>query len=110
MKAATIAAIAVPALLLMLTVTNAARPATGSDQIMGMVQSISDQSLAIGTPDKGTVNVYLDAETKFLRDEKPSSLKALKQGEHVLVEVESHDGHLLAKVVKAGKFEMPPME
>jgi len=74
----------------------------GEQHIMGTVQKIADDSLVVETTKKELVSVSIASDTRFLRSGEPATLKDLKRGDRVAIDVDAHGGKPVAKVVKFG--------
>jgi hypothetical protein len=78
----------------------------GEKHVMGTVKSTAADSIAVITP-KGTVTVQINAQTKFLRDGKPSSAADLKVGDRVVIHAKEDHEKLTATEVKSGNQAAP---
>lgn len=71
-----------------------------NDHVRGTVTSISDAAIIVETPDKQPKTLTVSSGTTFERSGKPSTLKELKVGDRVVVDVPK--GTLAAELVKFG--------
>jgi hypothetical protein len=78
----------------------------GEKHVMGTVKNTTADSIAVTTP-RGTVTVQINAQTKFLRDGKPSSAADLKPGDRVVIHAKEDHEKLTATEVKSGDQPAP---
>src|SRR5512140_3357659 len=99
------------ALLTALIVPFAALPLAaheGGTHVAGTIKNASEKSLTIETRDKKEVEVVVDEKTKFERNGKSATVKDLKAGARVVVDVEKGQTKeaLVAKKVNIGSADV----
>ncbi len=94
--------LAVPTALLALLTALPLTAHEGGTHVMGTIKNVAEKSLTIETRDKKEVVVVVDEKTKFENNGKPATLKDLKTGARVVVDVEKGQTKeaLVAKEVK----------
>jgi rubrerythrin len=100
--------LAVPTALLALLTALPLTAHEGGTHVMGTIKNVAEKSLTIETRDKKEVVVVVDEKTKFENNGKPATLKDLKTGARVVVDVEKGQTKeaLVAKEVKIGSADV----
>lgn len=74
----------------------------GGEHIKGKVTAIGENSITIETPAKESKTVGFDATTKFEKSGAAATVKDLKVGDRVVVDIHEMGGKLHATVVRFG--------
>ena len=74
----------------------------GVEHLRGTVTQITDKAITIATPDKQTKTITLLAGTTFVKSGAAASMKDVKVGDKVIVDVVIKGHDLTAKSVKFG--------
>ena len=77
--------------------------------VMGIVTSISDNSITVQTKSKKTVTVTLSATTKFQKSGSSADLKGLKVGDKVVIHATGSEDKLVATQVRFGTMNKGSM-
>ncbi|HEY3348659.1 MAG TPA: heavy metal-binding domain-containing protein [Thermoanaerobaculia bacterium] len=100
--------LALPTALLALLTAVPIAAHEGGTHVMGTIKNVAEKSLTILTRDKKEVVVVLDEKTKFQKGGEPATVKDLKAGARVVVDVEkgqTKETHM-AKEVKIGSADV----
>jgi Domain of unknown function (DUF5666) len=74
----------------------------GLEHVRGTVAKVSDQSVTVTTATGKTVEVLLDAQTTFVRADKPIQKSDLKVGDRVVIHAAEKGTTLTAHTVEVG--------
>ena len=74
----------------------------GMEHVMGIVASITDNSITVTTTDGKSQTVMTTADTKYTKMDAAIALKDIKVGDHVEIHATKKDGKLIATTVQVG--------
>jgi len=72
------------------------------EHVKGTVTALTVNSITVQTPEKETIKLSFDSETKFIKSGKPAKAADLKVGDRVVVDVHEMKDTLHANVVRFG--------
>ena len=90
------------ALMLVLVFTAMAFAHEGGVHLKGKVTAINTESITIETQAKQTKIVVFDESTKFQKSGKPASIKDLKVGDRVVIDIHEMNGKIHGTLVRFG--------
>ncbi|HLJ95715.1 MAG TPA: hypothetical protein VKU02_21240 [Gemmataceae bacterium] len=90
-------------------------PSGNANSVSGILRRVSftEREIVVVTPaakEGGDVEVIVSVpeDTKIAKDQKAIAFDELKEGDQVLVQIEKHDGKLLAKSIQLGAIAQVP--
>lgn len=74
----------------------------GAEHIKGTVTKVDETSITLTTPAKETKVIHFDKTTKFIKGASESTIKELKVGDRVVIDLHQMDGKAHASQVRFG--------
>jgi hypothetical protein len=97
-------------LFTLVLMVSSAHAHNGMEHVMGIVASITDNSIRVTTTDGKTQTVTATADTKYSKMNAAIALKDVKVGDHVVIHATKKDGKLIAATVQVGVGKMAGMK
>jgi hypothetical protein len=77
----------------------------GMIHVMGTVTAMTDTNITVKTMDGKSQTVALNGDTKYVKGNNPTNLKAIKVGDHVVIHTTKKGDQVTASEVKVGAMK-----
>jgi len=101
---------ALATLFALLLTLSSAYAHSGMEHVMGIVASITDNSIKVTKTDGKTQTVTATADTKYSKMNAAIALKDIKVGDHVVIHATKKDNELIAATVQVGMGKIAGMK